>query len=97
MHIRNLLGGVGIGAALILGTTAFPAAAAAPAAVPPAAASTAAEPSAVPLYWVNTGETFNRLAPCDTRGSWYWDNYSNVYSWDCRWSGSTYKLWLQKG
>ncbi|MFI8951387.1 hypothetical protein ACIGO6_33340 [Streptomyces sp. NPDC053750] len=92
MRMRNALGTAMLGAALALGATALPAAAAAPAAESPAAA-----PTSVQLYWTNTGETFNRLDPCDTRGSWYWDNYSNVYSWDCRWSGSTYKLWLQKG
>ncbi|XVS61802.1 hypothetical protein ACQPYE_26350 [Actinosynnema sp. CA-299493] len=46
--------------------------------------------------WVNTGETFNRLAPCDSRGYWYYANYADVYDWDCRWSSSTktYRLWI---
>lgn len=96
MRIRSALVSVGLGAALALGVTALPAAAAAAAAAPAATASAVA-PSSAMLYWENTGETFNRYEPCNTRGSWYWDNYDNVYSWDCRWSGSTYKLWLQKG
>ncbi|ALO91312.1 hypothetical protein SHL15_0097 [Streptomyces hygroscopicus subsp. limoneus] len=94
MRIRSALVSAGLGAALALGATALPATAAAAA---PAATPSVATPNSAQLYWVNTGETFNRLDPCNTRGSWYWDNYSNVYSWDCRWSGSTYKLWLQKG
>lgn len=87
MHARQIFTGIALSATLLMGG-----ATAAQAATPSAVA-----PSAIPLYWENTGETFNRLAPCNTRGEWYWDNYSNVYSWDCRWSGSSYKLWLQKG
>ncbi|MER5349466.1 hypothetical protein ABT093_03905 [Kitasatospora sp. NPDC002551] len=88
MRIRHVLAATAIGAALTVGAAAAPAVAATP---------PVATPSSAALYWVNSGETFNRFDPCNQRGAWYWDNYSNVYSWDCRWSGSTYKLWLQKG
>lgn len=85
MRIRRALAATAVGAVLAVGAAAAPAVAATP------------STSSTPLYWVNTGETFNRYDPCNQRGAWYWDNESDVYSWDCRWSGSTYKLWLQKG
>ncbi|KOY53476.1 hypothetical protein [Streptomyces sp. XY332] len=95
--IRNVLGSVGAAAALALVITATPAAAAAPAATASVVAPTAAEPSALPLYWSPTNQYFTYKSTCDDRGAWYWDNYANVYSWDCRPTSDGYRLWLQKG
>ncbi|MEW2136617.1 hypothetical protein AB0892_08455 [Streptomyces sp. NPDC005409] len=95
--IRNVLGSVGAAAALALAITATPAAAAAPAATASVVAPTAAEPSALPLYWSPTNQYFTYESTCDDRGAWYWDNYANVYSWDCRPTSDGYRLWLQKG
>ncbi|MEV7130537.1 hypothetical protein [Streptomyces sp. NPDC093260] len=94
MRTRTWLAGFLVGAALLAGGSVATAQAA-----PAAAGESVKESSALALYWTDSGERFNRLAPCDTRGSWYWDNYSNVYSWDCRWNATNrnYQLWLQKG
>ncbi|GAA1172381.1 hypothetical protein GCM10009654_32020 [Streptomyces hebeiensis] len=95
MSLRHVLVTAALGSAVAVGAIAVPA----HAVESSGSAPTAVERSSVKLTWVDSGERFNRLAPCDTRGSWYWDNYSNVYSWDCRWSAANrnYQLWLQKG
>ncbi|KAF3463320.1 hypothetical protein [Streptomyces sp. Tu 3180] len=48
------------------------------------------------MSWSDTGERFNRLAPCNTRGQWYYDNHWNAWDWECRWNSANrnYQLWV---
>jgi hypothetical protein len=95
MRLRHVLATTALGSAIALGVAVAPAQAGEPSTTSVATV----EPNTVQLYWTDSGERFNRRDPCNTRGEWYWDNYSNVYSWDCRWSSAkgNFQLWLQKG
>ncbi|CAL9662045.1 hypothetical protein SUDANB126_07051 [Streptomyces sp. enrichment culture] len=89
MRIRKILVSAGIGAALVLGGAAVPAAAA-------PSPSPASQSDVTAMSWSDTGERFNRLAPCNTRGQWYYDNHWNAWDWECRWNSANrnYQLWV---
>ncbi|MET7762930.1 hypothetical protein ABZS71_13210 [Streptomyces sp. NPDC005393] len=87
-------------AAAVLGATAaFMApvtATAAPSEAPAAATAGPSVATGVLSYWHDTGETFNRKAPCDARGQqWKNANPSRVIRWKCDWYGTSYHLLLE--
>ncbi|GGZ96639.1 hypothetical protein [Streptomyces bluensis] len=89
MRMRKVFVSAGIGAALVLGGAIVPAAAA-------PSPSSASQSDVTAMSWYDTEERFNRLAPCDTRGQWWYDTYWNVYDWQCRWNSANrnYQLWV---
>ncbi|MFF4523136.1 hypothetical protein [Streptomyces bluensis] len=91
MRTRMALVSAGIGAALVLGGTTVPAAAAAA-----PSSSSVSRSDVAAIGWEDTGERFNRLAPCDTRGQWYYDSHWNAWDWECRWNSANrnYQLWV---
>jgi hypothetical protein len=87
VSIRKIVASAGVGVVLVLGGAAVPAA---------AAPSPVSQSDVTAMSWYDTGERFNRLAPCNTVGQWWYDTYWNVAEWQCVWNSTDrdYQLWV---